>query len=283
MKKLRILVPTDFSEISTNAFDHAENFAQLTGGKITIFNAYRTGSPNRTTDDDPKSDRNQKLYELATRRISPQHIESCISVLAEPEEAIVTKSSEFDLIIMSSHGRTGFSRLMLGSVAEKVIRFSEAPVLVIENSEIMFPVKSILLTTDFSDNAYKAYPFAFELGKLTDAKVELVYVLSFDMTDPATQIEAFKRTKEKQLNKEIQKHFGDISENVSAKVILSRKSVHEQLTNLITDNDYDLAIMATLGRTGLEYLRLGSTTANVVRHVEKPVLVINPKSDKDWS
>lgn len=283
MKKLRILVPTDFSELSTNAFKHAAHLAELANGRITIFNSYKTGSPEKRKNDDPSSERNKKMYDLAAEHISPRYIEKCESSLSEAVEAIVTKSKDYDLVVMSSHGRTGFSRLMLGSVAEKVIRFSECPVLVVENGQKFFPLESILLTTDFSKNAYTAYPFARDLAKATGATIDLTYILSFDMTDPVTQLEAFKRTKEKQLTKEIDKYFSDIKDQVKTSVKLSRKSIHEELTNMIDKNKYNLAVMATLGRSGLEYLRLGSTTANVVRHVEIPVLVINPKSSKPWS
>lgn len=282
MKNLRILVPSDFSDTSTNAFAPAAKLAELTAGKITILNAYKTGTPARTTDDDPKSERNQKLYEIASKHIPGELIDSCISVLAEPVEAITERSKEFDIIVMSSHGRTGFSRLMLGSVAEKVIRYAEIPVIVVENGHPMFPMEKILLTTDFSENAYKAYPYAKELAEKTGAEIHLRYILSFDMTEPATQIEAFKRTKEKQMKKDIAKQFKGIAEKVTPEVILTRKSVHEEITNILDNNNYNLAIMATLGRTGLEYLRLGSTTANVVRHVETPVLVVNPNSKVTW-
>ncbi len=282
MKNLRILVPSDFSDISTNAFGPAAKLAELTGGKITILNAYKTGTPSRTTDDDPKSERNQKLHELATKIIAPELLDGCISMLAEPVEAITERAKDFDIVVMSSHGRTGFSRLMLGSVAEKVIRFSDVPVLVVENGHPFFPMEKILLTTDFSENAYKAYSYAKNLSEVTGAEIHLVYVLSFDMTEPATQIEAFKRTKEKQMKKDIAKHFSTISDKIKPEVMLTRKSVHEALTMMLDETKYNLAIMATLGRTGLEYLRMGSTTANVVRHVKTPVLVVNPNSKVSW-
>lgn len=284
MKKLRILVPTDFSEFSTNAFPHAQALAESINGQITIFNAYKTGSPAAATiDDDPNSERNRKMYDIASRQINPKYIEACVSQLAEPVEAIVEKSKDFDLIVMASHGRTGFSRLMLGSVTEKVIRYSEIPVLVVENAEPLIPMKRILLTTDFSDNAYKAYRFAHEFAASTGAEIDLYYILSYDITEPATQIEAFKRTKEKQLNKDINELFSGISDRVHGKVVLTKKSIHEKLTAILNEEDYNIAIMATLGRTGLEYLRLGSTTANVVRHVETPVLVVNPKASQYWT
>ena len=61
------------------------------------------------------------------------------------------------------------------------------------------------------------------------------------------------------------------------RVIVTFKSVHHAIVHESNDNKFDLVVIATIGRTGLDYLMLGSTAASVVRHVSAPVLSVNPK------
>ena len=68
---------------------------------------------------------------------------------------------------MSSHGRTGFSRFLLGSVAEKVLRLAHTPVMILEDDVDVGNFERILVTTDFSENAAHAYPYALEIAQKT--------------------------------------------------------------------------------------------------------------------
>jgi nucleotide-binding universal stress UspA family protein len=72
----------------------------------------------------------------------------------------------------------------------------------------------------------------------------------------------------------------EINDLVETKVIVSSNTPHEAILNYNLNNPHDLIVMSTVGRTGIDYLMLGSTTANVVRHVKSAVLSINPKITK---
>ncbi|MEX1062915.1 MAG: universal stress protein, partial [Balneolaceae bacterium] len=177
----------------------------------------------------------------------------------------------------SSHGRTGFTRFLLGSVAEKVIRLASVPVLVVEDESDIGSFERILVTTDFSENSTSVFPLAVEFSKRAGSKLHLLHILSFeqfqkDETD--TSIESLRKERLKVIANE---HFHEVKDNLSYSVEVSHESPHETILGHVRQNDYNLILISTVGRTGINYLMMGSTTTNVVRHVKTAVLSINPK------
>lgn len=280
MRKLRILVPTDMSETSNLAFQAAKEMAEETGAKITALYSF---SKTRYDGVDAKSNAEDDLKKVTLANLKPAHIESYIISDLSPVDAIIDNGKEYDLILMSSHGKHGFNRLLLGSVTEKVVRLSHTPVLIVKGKVPLFPMKKILLTTDFSPNAIKSYPIVSTLAKKTGALIHVLYAIVYSATEPATHLEAFVRTKEKQFREDSNTYFKDIIDDVSFEADLTKKSAHEYLTEHLESHNYNLVVMSTLGHTGLDYLRMGSTTANVLRHASTNILITNPNSKTDWN
>lgn len=276
MKKLRILVPTDLSEISNKALSTAGELAKMTTGIVTPLFAYaksRYDGANNTPEN-AKSD----VDTIASRFVYHDFLAETIVSLQKPIDAIIDNGKDFDLVVMSSHGRNGFNRFLLGSVTEKVIRLSHTPVLVIKDHDKLMPIEKILLTTDFSENARNSYQYVAKLAELTGAKVHILYAIVYAATEPATHLEAYVRTKEKQFKADIQQSFGKIADRVTFETPLTKKSAHEYILNHTEEHKYDLIVMSTLGHTGLDYIKLGSTTSNVVRHTGTNILITNPSS-----
>lgn len=288
---MKILVPIDFSDRSKRALQVADKFAQLFDGKITPFYSHL---PISELDEPYALGMSSKIYqnfenleeqltnrvkEVAENNVDPSRLDKPSVVLGNAAEGIIDASEGYDYIIMSSHGRTGFSRFLLGSVAEKVLRLAHTPVMVVENESEVDDFKKIMVTTDFSDNAAEAYPYAIDIAERSGAKVDLVHVLSFEQFDEEEKDLSLRKIREERLKLLEKEHFGRISNQVNHEVIVSQDSVHEAIFNHVQNNEYNLIIMATVGRTGINYLMMGSTTANVVRHVNTAVLSVNPKKD----
>ncbi len=288
MKNLNILVPLDFSSLSFKALEAAEVFAELFDGAITPFHSFISVSELEHQDSPAKEDMTSdqqdlekrlvdKLNKIAAEHADSKYLNEGMVRIGNPAEAIIDAAQNFDLVAMTTHGRTGFTRLIMGSVAEKVIRFAPVPVLVIEESSKIKPLKKILLTTDFSDYSLKAVPFAKSIAAASGARLDIIHVISFEQFGSIPQIQVAIDSKKKQLRELVEERFDDMSDKVKAEVVSTRKSIHEKITKVANDGDYNLIVMATIGRTGLEYLRLGSTASNVVRHVENAVFTINPR------
>ena len=134
----RILCPIDFSEHSLAALDVALKVAQQNDAKLYLLNvaplpAGAAGFPPVPLDPYPylEKDRQQQLAKLAREKIPGSVRYETLVVNGDPAEQVlgIARSVEADLIVMGTHGRKGLSHLVLGSVAERVVRESPTPVL----------------------------------------------------------------------------------------------------------------------------------------------------------
>jgi len=148
VKKIKkILVPTDFSKLSLVALEYAAVISELQEAEICLLYVLdkgysrklrkgSKGSKNLSRDDEKNA-----MKSLVA--ISSQHLSDCADVtknirLGEPSREIVrfAHDENVDLIIMSTHGRTGIAHILMGSVAEKVIRYSPIPVLAVKPTKV---------------------------------------------------------------------------------------------------------------------------------------------------
>lgn len=288
----KILVPTDFSDLSIKAMKDAEKLAKIFDARITPIHVhipitemdepYALGMSSSVYQDYEKIEQNltDRLKEISEEAISSKIIDPPMIVFGNPAQAIIDASEDFDCIVMSTHGRTGFTRMLLGSVAEKVLRLAHVPVMVVEEESNINNFEHILLTTDFSENAESAYPMAIEFAKRAGSRIHLRHVLSYDQIDEAGKDPSLKNIREERMKVTAKEFFHEIEDQFSYSVELSADSPHEAILKHVKENNYNLIIMATVGRTGINYLMMGSTTANVVRHVDTAVFSINPKKTK---
>jgi nucleotide-binding universal stress UspA family protein len=288
---MKILVPVDFSELSEKALEVANTFAELMDGKITPFHShipiaeldepYALGMSSRTFQDFDaiESTIRENLLKISKSKIKDELMDDPLISVGNPAQSIIDASNDFDYVIMSTHGRTGFSRFLLGSVAEKVLRLAHTPVLVVEDDSNVGRFKKILVTTDFSDNATVAFPHAKAIAEASDAEIELIHILSFDQFDKEEQDLSLTSLREKRIKLVEKEYFHKFGDKVSSKIIVSADSPHEAIYKYVKDNPFNLIVMSTVGRTGINYMMMGSTTANVVRHVKTAVLSVNPKMD----
>ncbi len=286
---MKILVPIDFSDRSKKALEVAATFAKLFNGMVTPFYSHLPiseldepyalgmGSKMYQKFDELEDTLLNRVKEISEQLVQAENLTNPVVVLGNAAQSIIDASDNYDYVIMSSHGRTGFSRFLLGSVAEKVLRLSHTPVMIVENESDVGNFENILVTTDFSDNAAEAYPHAINIAKQTGGTIDLVHILSFDQFDEKEKDLSLRKIREERLKILKKEYFHEISDQVNQQVIISQNTPHEAIFKHVTENPYNLVIMATVGRTGINYLMMGSTTANVVRHVKSAVLSVNPK------
>lgn len=218
--------------------------------------------------------------------------------------AICARAREIkaDLVVMTSHGRTGFSRLWLGSVADGVLRHSAIPVLMVRPDETKFdrnaihpatplPLKKILVTLDGSALAMEALGPASELAKGTGAGVVLFRVvlpvpliaLDSDMSfmyppmirdDVATD----------RLFDEAERHLAGVVtslakagiSNVESRVVVA-PYVPQAILDFAGTHDVGAIAMSTHGR-GMSRLFIGSVADKVIRASDLPLLLCRPTS-----
>ena len=132
----KILYPTDFSSYSNQAYFHAVSLAEKHGASLTVLFVYN--ADKTTTPGNPASLEEALAY-WQSQLESIRPVDPTISVRhvlleGDPADEIVHfgRDAAVDLIVMGTHGRTGLDRLLLGSVAEKVLREANCSVLVVK-------------------------------------------------------------------------------------------------------------------------------------------------------
>jgi nucleotide-binding universal stress UspA family protein len=142
-----IVVPTDFSELSLSAFKYAKDLAETMDAKIHLITVIDNHPPmlsqrNRTFSENARLDSIETETKKQMTEIAEEINDSEIDIVQvirngiDYEEIVkYSNESNADLIVLATHGRTGVLHTVLGSVAEKVIRYTKRPVLVIHPEE----------------------------------------------------------------------------------------------------------------------------------------------------
>jgi nucleotide-binding universal stress UspA family protein len=147
----RILLPTDFSKYSQNALKYTAALAEKFGAEIHLLHVHQNlgvffpDAMNVMPPVLPPFDQIKSAYGEALQRIIQENHLDKLRVFSEVREGTpfyeiiqFAKEKEIDLIVMGTHGRTGLAHVLLGSVAEKVIRKAPCPVLTVRDPEHEF-------------------------------------------------------------------------------------------------------------------------------------------------
>ena len=137
----KVLVPIDFSESSLKALKYAVAFASHFGASICLVHVVEPASflndvrnmPLAVSDGEVANKLHHKLVMLARKQIAPETPVHPLVCIGKPFDEIVKTAKTFkaDLIIVATHGRTGFKRAILGSTAERVVQHATCPVMTV--------------------------------------------------------------------------------------------------------------------------------------------------------
>jgi nucleotide-binding universal stress UspA family protein len=148
----QILVATDFSEVSVAAVDYGRALARTFGASLQLLHIMENPFL-RPTAADPHTIRTatlRHLFEsLTDEDHTALHATAALEMSDDPAEEIVeyARTHRIDLIVLGTHGRGGMAHLLLGSVAEKVVRTAPCPVLTVRHPEREFVTPDALDTT----------------------------------------------------------------------------------------------------------------------------------------
>lgn len=141
-------------------------------------------------------------------------------------------------------------------------------------------IEKIMIATDGSENVKNAVDWGIELAKANKAKVSALYVVPHASVTVGMRGEAWAKGLNQHLKDSGQKAVEYVvylgkKEGVEVEpVIIEDKSPTDGIVDFATENDIDIIVMGTLGKTGLDHILLGSVAENVIRHAKKQVLVV---------
>jgi nucleotide-binding universal stress UspA family protein len=293
-----ILCPVDFSDASRHALQHAIAIAgwfesHITGLHVTrpefvfeppVLFAERGGLKALRADRDQLHARLNDWMRPATDARIPWsgRVEEGL-----PAQCVLdcARSLPADVIVMGTHGRSGFEHLVLGSVTEKVLRNATCPVMTVPPraaTAAKLPFRRLLCPVDFSEASMEALHVALPLAEEADAELTVLNVVDWP-DDETFLVEAFeapdmRRQLETQTAARIDALIPDearVWSRPSAKVAIG--TPHREIVTAAADMDADLIVIGVHGRNGLDATLFGSTTNQVVRRAPCPVLTIRAK------
>ena len=268
----RILVPTDFSKHAEYALKVAAQIAKKNNSEIILLHMLELPHQGNDAINGGSAIPQIMLYkERAIERLEDlmdvDFLEGInVSEIIQFEKAFegilsISKKNDVDLIVMGSHGVSGFEEMFIGSNTEKVVRTSEIPVLVIKNEVASFDAKNLVFASDFSSEISKPFEKLLEFANLFNSHMNLVMINTPN---------SFKSTAiaEKIMNDFVGKYnLSNYSLNIYNDV-----NVEKGILNFASKVNADLIGMCTHGRTGLSHFFNGSISEDLVNHTVKPVI-----------
>lgn len=278
----QILCPTDFSDTALHGLEHAIAIAAWYESRVTILHVHHWISP--TSIRPPDADQ-QRLVEQLRIWAAPAAASGMLAdlevVQGNPAAMILDRASSLpaDLIVMGTHGRAGFDRLLLGSVTEKVLRKANSPVLTVPPPSVStskLPFKRLLCPVDFSAPSLSALRFALSIAKESDADVTVLRVFELweDVAIPELLLEDRRRLAD-EARREIDSLISDEERDWCKPTIqVSFGRAYLEILAVAEHQKADLIVMGVHGRSALDRTLFGSTTSHVVRQSRCPVLTL---------
>ena len=286
----RILCPTDFSETSAHAADLAVAMAGYYKAAISALHVVQTFEPSLDAGSvDGVRQETAAFFGDATKAglTLDVHVE-----LGSPIQRILDHADSLpaDLVVMGTHGSSGFEHVVLGSVTEKVLRKARCPVLTVPphvRCRSRLPFRRLLCATDFSEASSFAAQFAMSLAGESGACLTLLHVLEWPWHEPpqpsieelpAEQgfaLAMFRRESEERARKELDALVRETQPRVRAAVVSG--TPYEQVLAAAAAESADLIVLGVGRRSALNLTLLGSTANHVVRAAACPVLTLRAR------
>jgi nucleotide-binding universal stress UspA family protein len=185
-----------------------------------------------------------------------------------------------DLVAVGTHGRRGLRHLLVGSVAEELVRTSPVPVLAVRPGTFGAPhqVRRLLVPHDFSTHSLEALRLAASWAKALGASVTLLHVVEpvvfpqLYAVDPLPE-ETFERARERS-TAELETVIAEVFAEVPAEAVVVSGTAAETILVEAEAREADLVVMGSRGLSGLEHLLLGSVAEKVLRRSPVPLLTV---------
>lgn len=293
MRITRVLCPIDFSETSQHALDHAVAIATWYKAKLTLLHVFVTlptiDAPPLVLDDANRESLEKSIRTMAAGVPADVPVDVRVEQAEHVHSEILDQlaATHADLLVLGTHGRSGFQRLFLGSVTEKVIRKATCPTLVVpprssdipRGSPVQF--KRILCAIDFSESSLSALAYALNMAEEADAQLTLLHVIEMppelkgNAMAPDFDIGLLHAAADAEARRRLHDLVPDQARSyctVETAVVEGRP--YRRLLQRAAEDRVDLIVMGVLGRGAIDLLFFGSTTHHVIRGATCPVLIV---------
>jgi nucleotide-binding universal stress UspA family protein len=186
----------------------------------------------------------------------------------------VVEETKADLLALGTHGRTGLDRLLMGSVAERVMRHAPCACLAVRSAAATKPIRTILHPTDFSPHSEGALRVARALAREHGARLVLVHVVPMERAMGVVPEVLMDLDIGREALRDVQNRIEAADLKFPVEAHLKRGEPAETILDAAREYQADLVVMGSHGRTGLGRLLLGSVAEQVLRGATCPVLTV---------
>jgi nucleotide-binding universal stress UspA family protein len=297
----RILCPIDFSDGSRAALTMAGAVARWYEGRLTVLHVHANWPvadmlPSLRPVEArpvPMDDEERGTVLRAVRAFTDQvgvpdgvPVDYLIEDSLDVVSAVLAHADSVDVVVLGTHGRTGVERLLLGSVAERVLRKAPCPVIVVPPrahppKETVGMGRRILCGVDFSDASLSALEYATSLAEEADATLTLIHVIEMppDLKGGGRDEGEVRRTREAVEAECLQRLRALVPESVgeacTVHVEVTEGRAAQELVRAAREGQDDLLVMGVRGRNAMDLAVFGSNTNQVVRTAPCPVMVVH--------
>ena len=287
----RILCPIDLSEASAQALHHAVASARWYGAEITVCHVYREPLQHDDVAVLPPIDP-QDVVEKVRRflgSVMSGGLPEIVVLEGSPAKEITRLAERLpaDLVVMGTHGRGGFERLFLGSVAEKVLRVTRCPVLTVAplvEGPLAGPVlyRTILCPLDFSEASQRALEYAISLAKEAGSRLVLLHVME-GVSDRPRELAHFTVPEydlymQRDAKARLAAAIPEAARSwFQTEELITSGKVYREILRVADESAADLIVMGVHGRDPVDDFLFGSTAQHVVRRAMCPVLTLRRK------
>ncbi len=267
----RIIVPTDFSPLAENALEVAATLAKKHGADIFVLHMLELSQAMISSAEGYYQEHTMFLLKVAEKRLQEfldkpylkgvkvTPVIKHFKVFGELDE--VSAKHGANLVVMGSHGADGLKEIFVGSNAEKVVRNSDIPVLVIKGEMKDFNPKHFVFACDFRKDNLEAFKKARDFAAMLDLDFQPVYINTpgdefLSTEDAYERISAFLKDAKAGLEVEIYNDY----------------SVEQGVLNYAGNSNADLIGIPTHGRKGLSHFFMGSIGEDIANHARIPVV-----------
>ena len=291
-----ILVPLDGSAVAEAALPYAEHLAKAMHVPVRLITAVQIVLEQllmrREEIDGLNTQRREQAEVYLPKTVTDLHgrgidVSGSVAV-GDPVKQILFAAGDGTMIVMATHGLGGVERLLVGSVADKVMRMSQQPTLLVRPSTetaVAKPLelRRLMLPLDGSELSEAALTPAGELAVALGATVTLVRVEPWVSTYLAPTVympdlgkwEADAAAMARGYLEQMQRH---LPAGVRTEMVVLRGPAEPMLEKFVAEHSIDLVVMTTHARGGLPRFVLGSTADGLV-HAGSPTLLIHPGAD----
>lgn len=277
----RILVPLDGSKLAEQVLPYVRSISSAMKCPIELLSVFRPASAELSNPyqglylhqiDVSFHDQSKDYLDSVKASMYDMHVPIICNVQqgAAPASWIVSEAEkeEGTLIAMSTHGRSGISRWVLGSVTDKVLHATNMPLLVVRSTEDEeedairdVDLDCIIVPLDGSSLGEQSLPFASDLSKSLDLTVNLI------------RVEPRETKKARDYLAKVKERLQEDGVSAVSDLIINSHPA-AAIVDLARDTPSNLVAITTHGRSGLGRWVLGSVADRVVRHSGDPVLVV---------